>query len=79
MVLIELLRHAELNGIQKLIGVYKPTEKNKMVEEHYPNLGFVKVAADPDGSTTWELEVKNATVQGSPMKVRSLGFELVGA
>jgi FkbH-like protein len=79
MVLLELLRHAELNGIEKLIGIYKPSEKNKMVEEHYPNLGFVNIAADRDGSTIWELEVKNANIQGSPMKVRSLGFELVGA
>jgi FkbH-like protein len=77
MVLQELLRHAALNGIERLVGIYKPTERNKMVEEHYPHLGFEQVAAEPDGSTRWELQVRNASPQSAPMQVRSIGFELV--
>jgi len=77
MVLQEILRHAESNGIERLIGVYKPTERNKMVEDHYPKLGFSPVAAEQDGSTVWQLYVKDAQVQGAPMLVKSLGFHMV--
>jgi len=34
---------AKVKGYKKIIGEYLPTPKNKMVEEHYPNLGFEKV------------------------------------
>ena len=77
MVLQEVLSHAALNGIEALVGVYKPTERNKMVEAHYPQLGFEQIAVEPDGSTRWKLEVRNASVQGSPMQVKSIGFDLI--
>lgn len=34
---------AKAKGYRKIIGEYLPTLKNKMVELHYPNLGFDKV------------------------------------
>lgn len=34
---------AKGKGYKKIIGEYLPTPKNKMVETHYPNLGFEKV------------------------------------
>jgi FkbH-like protein len=78
-VLLELLKHAGANGIERLLGVYKPTEKNRMVEQHYPSLGFASIASNRDGSTTWELVVKNARVQEFPMRVKSMNFDLVDA
>ena len=36
----EIVGYAERNGIQTLIGIYIPTEKNKIVSEHYSKLGF---------------------------------------
>jgi FkbH-like protein len=77
MVLQEILRHAELNGIERLIGVYKPSERNKMVEDHYPKLGFKPIAAEQDGATVWELPVKDAQVESAPMRVKSLGLPMV--
>lgn len=77
MVLQELLRRAEFDGIEKLIGVYKPSERNKMVEDHYRLLGFEQVSSGADGLTTWELQVRDAEVKGAPMLVRSIGFEPV--
>jgi FkbH-like protein len=76
-VLQEVLKHAELNGIRTLIGVYKPTERNQMVEEHYRLLGFESTSGSQDGSTTWLLQVQNAKVKGAAMLVRSIGFETV--
>lgn len=34
---------AKTKGYKRIIGEYLPTPKNKMVEQHYPNLGFHKV------------------------------------
>ena len=77
MVLQEILAHAALNDIEMLVGIYKPTERNKMVEEHYRQLGFEQMAAESDGSTRWNLAVRNASIRGAPMRVRSIGFELL--
>ncbi len=76
MVLREVIEHAKQRAIRKLIGVYLPTEKNKLVEDHYASLGFTEVERNPDGSTRWELDVQTAAIQGAPMVVRSLGFEV---
>ena len=34
---------AKAKGYKRIVGEYLPTPKNKMVEQHYPNLGFEKV------------------------------------
>jgi FkbH-like protein len=36
-----LVRYAKKNGFKKIIGEYIPTPKNKLVKDHYINLGFV--------------------------------------
>ena len=38
-----MVEKAKAAGYKKIIGEYLPTLKNKMVEQHYPSLGFVKV------------------------------------
>jgi FkbH-like protein len=42
---------------RQLIGHYIPTSKNKLVESHYEQLGFVPVPAEIDGETMWILDV----------------------
>jgi FkbH-like protein len=39
-VLNEITRLARATGCHRLVGRYLPTAKNKMVEQHYPKLGF---------------------------------------
>jgi FkbH-like protein len=75
MALRELLRHAHAAGISRIIGVYLPTERNKLVVDHYAKLGFTKVSEDADGSTRWELAVEGADPEAAPMKVDSRAFE----
>jgi FkbH-like protein len=75
MVLKELLQHARVLGIRKLVGTFRPTDRNKLVEQHYAKLGFTKVARHQDGATVWELDVDSAVIEGAPMIVHSLGFE----
>lgn len=38
---------AREKGFKRIIGEYLPTPKNKMVENHYPNLGFLTVENSP--------------------------------
>ncbi len=74
MVLREILEHARRNGIRKLIGTYRATDRNKLVEDHYSKLGFTLASTEADATTTWELDVDSATVDAAPMTVRSIGF-----
>ena len=74
MVLREILNHAREARIQKLIGTYRPTEKNKLVIDHYKKLGFTNIAADGNGLTRWEMIVEGAEPETAPMNVVSQGF-----
>jgi FkbH-like protein len=75
MVLRELLDHAGARGVRRLIGFYRPTDRNKLVEHHYSKLGFTRMGTQPDGGSIWKLEVEGTHVPAAPMVVRSLSFE----
>jgi FkbH-like protein len=74
MVLHEILEHARAAGILKLVGTYVPTDRNKLVVDHYARLGFAKVGEEESGQTYWELLVDGAAPESAPMKVVSCGF-----
>jgi FkbH-like protein len=71
MVLREILAHAAERGVRRLKGMYLPTDRNKMVERHYANLGFTRVGERADGATEWQLDVDGAHVEAAPMRVHS--------
>ena len=50
-----MIERARAAGYKKIVGEYLPTSKNKMVAEHYPQLGFTTI----EGSETpqWEIDV----------------------
>jgi FkbH-like protein len=73
MVLRELLQHAKQRGIDRLIGIYRPTERNAMVRDHYQGLGFRRISEGPNKETVWELGI-DARVEEAPMRVRRLNF-----
>jgi len=77
MVLREILLHAREAGIEKLAGVYRPTDRNKLVVDHYARLGFSKVSEEESGLTRWELLVDGAEPESAPMKVESQGFAAI--
>lgn len=54
LVLDTLVEYAKQNGFAKLVGEYIPTPKNKLVENHYKDLGFI---ADGD---KWVLDISTA-------------------
>ena len=63
--LVELARDA---GIKTLAGRYVPTNKNALVAEHYPKLGFRPAGTEPDGTTLWELTVADHAPSDAPIK-----------
>jgi FkbH-like protein len=71
MVLREILAHARDAGICRLTGIYRPTDRNKLVVDHYAKLGFTKVSEEESGLTRWELLVESADPPIAPMKVVS--------
>jgi FkbH-like protein len=73
-VLQEMVKHAQAQGIDKLSGTYQPTERNKLVVNHYAGLGFSKVYEQENGLTGWELKVERAPLESLHMKVISKGF-----
>ncbi len=44
-----MVEYAKKKGFKRIVGEYLPTPKNKMVELHYPNLGFAKSEEPSDG------------------------------
>ena len=43
-----MVEYALAKGYKRIVGEYIPTPKNKMVEMHYPNLGFAKMELEPN-------------------------------
>ncbi|HEV2444694.1 MAG TPA: HAD-IIIC family phosphatase, partial [Candidatus Sulfopaludibacter sp.] len=74
MVLRKILEHARGAGIRSLRGVYIPTARNKLVEDHYARLGFTRESQEASGVTRWVLDVEGANPEEAPMKVISDGF-----
>jgi len=82
MVLREILEHARAAGIHTITGTYRPTDRNKLVVDHYAKLGFSQMSGndsgndsgDDSGLTRWEIPVAGTEPESSPMKVVSHGF-----
>jgi FkbH-like protein len=70
--LAELVRTAKSRGIDRLRGVYKPTARNRLVEDHYRKLGFEQVTAESDGTTVWIFDVASASIPEVPMEIKRI-------
>ena len=73
MVLRELVIHARMHGVERLLGRYVPTDRNGMVAGHYQKLGFSKVGEDSANGVLWEHWV-DGSVADTVMKVSRSGF-----
>jgi FkbH-like protein len=73
-VLQELVTAAQRQGITRLVGGYRPSGRNQLVEEHYRKLGFELLDRHPDGSTEWTLKIADAVPPSQlPMEISHLG------
>ena len=59
-------------GVRRLVGVYKPTEKNGMVHEMYGALGF-----EAAGEGRWVLDLNGFEARAVPIRVELLREALV--
>jgi FkbH-like protein len=73
MVLREIILNARAAGISRLVGTYRPTERNALVVDHYEKLGFRSVGSHADGTTVWELSTETE-VAAAPMTIKRSGF-----
>lgn len=67
-----LVQHAATAGYSALIGEYRPSERNAMVAEHYPQLGFVH-APNPDASspaTLWRYPLTASSTFNHHIEIR---------
>lgn len=67
----QLVQRAQAQGVERLIGIYRPTAKNGMVREHYPRLGFTSEGevADRDGELRFTLDVASYHFMAPPIAV----------
>lgn len=75
-VLQELMSQAAERGVLRLIGSYLPTEKNRLVEDHYDKLGFTLLQKSEAGASTWELLVAGAPAATLPIAIQRVGFDV---
>jgi FkbH-like protein len=54
-------------GAQRLVGVYRATEKNGMVKDHYPRLGFTPLATN--GMARWSLDLQTYQARLAPIEI----------
>jgi FkbH-like protein len=77
MVLREILLQARASGIERLIGIYIPTDRNALVRDHYAKLGFSSLGEE-NGATVWEIST-DTDIPAAPMIVHRAGLELTMA
>lgn len=76
-VLNRLAEEARTRGIPRLIGTYRPTERNGMVAEHYFKLGFTRGAVGDEGQ--WILDLAEYVAREVPIAVKLDSTEFKGA
>lgn len=60
-------------GATALLGRYVPTDRNDMVREHYPRLGFAQTDVATDGETHWRFDLDRPTPDALNIGVVDIG------
>ena len=68
-VLAHVARAARAAGARALVGRYIPTEKNRMVADHYGKLGFALVESSAEKGSVWRLDLDTYTEPELPMRI----------
>jgi FkbH-like protein len=70
MVLREIVANARARGIERLVGIYRPTERNAMVRDHYRKLGFAPLEGEGGSDGGEWLLATDGEIAAAPMTVR---------
>lgn len=77
--LAEIVADARRAGVARLRGFYLPTEKNGMVADHYPKLGFAPDGPLPGGGSRFTLALADHHAADLPIRVARAGAAVVSA
>jgi len=67
--LAHLVAAARDEGAERIIGLYIPSAKNRMVEDHYEKLGFAREGDLAEGGTRWVLAIEAYSPPELPMRI----------
>ena len=56
-VLDEVIEQARGHDVKRLLGMFRPSDRNSMVRDHYQKLGFTEEGLGADGETLWSLSL----------------------
>jgi len=70
----EMVRLAQLRGCTEVIGNYLPTEKNGMVRDLFPRMGFTLVEETSE-RTAWRLETSSFTPRPTHIQIDRRSYE----
>jgi FkbH-like protein len=69
-VFYHLVHMAKAKGVKKILGTFIPTERNKLVQDHYLKLGFEKNNTNNSEGVSWSLNLDNIKdIPSLPIKV----------
>ena len=71
-VLRKIAEAAKSCGANDLIGLYIPTERNVIVENHYKKLGFEKESSNDSGCQKWRLNIRSFISPELPFEVEDV-------
>ena len=57
-------------GCDAIVGTYRPTAKNGMVQQHYAKLGFTLLQEQADGGTRWQLPLHTYVSPSLPFDIK---------
>jgi predicted enzyme involved in methoxymalonyl-ACP biosynthesis len=70
----EIVRLAKLRGCETVVGHYLPTEKNEMVRELFPRMGFTLVDEAPD-RVTYESRTDSYTARPTFIQIDRRAYD----
>jgi predicted enzyme involved in methoxymalonyl-ACP biosynthesis len=70
----EMVRLANLRGCSAILGHYLPTEKNGMVRDLFPRMGFTLVEETPE-RTTWRLGIESFTPRPTHIQIDRRAYD----
>lgn len=70
-VLSEIVNYAKNNGVTKLVGIYKASDRNIIVKDHYKKLNFTK-KNEANGTQEWEMDITNYRHIRFPLKFNNV-------
>ena len=70
-VFYEIVKSAKAAGVKRVVGVYIPTERNKMVQDLYLKLGFTEYGESSQDYQKWFIEVNTINIKNTPIELIS--------